>query len=216
MSCIPLTEAEIDHANRLFEMVEGFTATVEAMDLIRERLPGFDLPTCLVKFAAVNTLYGTFVFVTVRMAKHIRGVMSGVASGALGPELVDRLSELPAENGEKNAPRLASFASKFAHFFVSPETFPILDRFVEMSLKHHLGESYTDRPGERYQKFFERVQLLRACNRLEDVPYRSLDVYLWIEGQWLTWCKSKRENKKTTVNTEIKKLFLEGHYKDDC
>ena len=74
MGCIPLTEAEIDRANRLFEMAEGWSATVEAMDLIRQRLRGFDLPTCLVKFAAVNTLYATNVYAAIRMAKHIHQV----------------------------------------------------------------------------------------------------------------------------------------------
>ena len=214
MGCISLTEAEIDRANRLFEMAEGWSATVKAMDLIRERIPGFDLPACLVKFAAVNTLYGTKVFAAIRMAKHIRSVMPDVAADSPGPELVDLLSELPAEDGEKMTPRFTSFASKFAHFFVSPETFPILDSFVEVSLKHHLGKGYSYQPGERYQRFFERVERLRGCNGLKHVPYRSLDGYLWVKGQWLTWCKSNRENKEATINTEIKQLFLKGFYND--
>ena len=169
MGCIPLTEAEIDRANRLFEMAEGWSATVEAMDLIRQRLRGFDLPTCLVKFAAVNTLYAANVYAAIRMAKHIHQVTPS-NTGSLGPEFVDRLSELPAGDPDEKVRRFTSFASKFAHFFINPETFPILDSFVEVSLKNHLGKGYSYKPGERYQKFFERVERLRVCNGLENRP----------------------------------------------
>ena len=211
MGCIPLIESEIDRANRLFEMAEGWSATVEAMDLIREKLPGFDLSTCLVKFAAVNTLYATRVYATTRMAKYVHQVTPR-NTASLGPDFVDRLSELPVEDPDEKVRRFTSFASKFAHFFVNPERFPILDSFVEVSLKHHLGKGYGYEPGERYQRFFECVERLRECNGLNHVPYRSLDGYLWLKGQRLTW----GNNKDATINAEIKELFLAGFFEDDC
>ena len=215
MRCIPVTEADIDRARRLLEMADGFTATIDAMDLVHKKLPGFDLPTCLVKFAAVNTLYGANVYAAVRMAKHIHHMRLS-NTDSLGPDFVDRLSELPVEDPDEKFRRFTSFASKFAHFFVRPEKFPILDSFVEMSLKHHLGKGYSYQPGERYQRFCERIERLRECNGLKEVPLRSLDGYLWVEGLWLTWCKNKHKDKKATINSEIEQLFLEGHYKDGC
>jgi len=199
---IPLSEELVHRANKLYEHLEQWQAVDTALQALRDKFPNFDLTSCLLKVVAINALYGTNVYAIRRMASHVRQVMARTESSisTCGPELVEQLADLaPAK---PNAPKRThlSFASKFAHFFVEPERFPILDGYAARMLNTHLGCPR----GElfRYRTFVENLR------RLKEEPdwfgtYRELDHYLWISGQYLTW----RKNPKAQINAELRTLF---------
>jgi hypothetical protein len=56
-------------------------------------------------------------------------------------ELVERLAFLPKSQERQRQMNHLSFASKFAHFFVDTELFPIYDSFAAKMLIHHLGSA---------------------------------------------------------------------------
>lgn len=109
---------KIDAANRLHDRLEQWKLADQALRLLAERCADFEPATCLLKVAAVNELYGTNVYATTRMAKHVARLLVGANLATAGPELVERLAALPAADGQKGKRRHLSFASKFAHFFL--------------------------------------------------------------------------------------------------
>src|SRR5947209_9662363 len=119
----PLSMTQIEAANRLHGKLLQWQVTVRALHTLQENLPGFDIEVTLLKVAAVNQLYGTNVYAVVRMARHVTGVMQE----ARGMEDADLVEELASLTGRKHR----SFASKFAHFFIDMERFPIFDSYAE-------------------------------------------------------------------------------------
>ncbi len=160
-------------------------------------MPSFDRESTLLKAVAVNELYYTNVFAIVSMAEHMAKVLNerGVASDA---GLVDRLAV-----SSTNTRRFVSFASKFAHFFVDSDRFPIFDSFVLSMIKLHLGvrkNIWTSaQPYAEFFEMFRRVQTL-ACPTCTN---RELDRYLWVAGQYRAWMK----NRKAQINGELRTAF---------
>ena len=75
-------------------------------------------------------------------------------------------------------------ASKYAHFFVDPGRFYILDYNAGQALAVHLGARRVD-PADwpDYPAFVQRVETLRRRDRIT-VSNRELDHYLWLYGCW--------------------------------
>ena len=77
----------------------------------------------LLKASVLNQLYATNVFAIFDMAGHICEVI-GAYQGPAGPPLVEKIALMRFGDKER---RFVSFASKYAHFFIDPSTFPIVD-----------------------------------------------------------------------------------------
>src|SRR5690349_6766320 len=128
---VPLSMSQIDAANRLHRQLSQWQVTDDALRALKDRFPGFAIDATLLKVVAVNQLYGTNVYAVVRMAQHIAEVMLE-ASHMDDAGLVE---ELAALSGMKHT----SFASKFAHFFIDVERFPIYDSYAVKMVAYHLG-----------------------------------------------------------------------------
>src|SRR5687768_11729209 len=121
----PLTDAHVQAASRLHSRLKQWAATDGALEQLREKFPGFDLEAALLKTVAINQLYGTNVYAAMRVAENVVAVMKKPPDGAA---LVETLAEVELANGEKK--HLRSFASKFCHFFVDRDRYPIFDKYV--------------------------------------------------------------------------------------
>src|SRR5689334_2551341 len=99
---VPLLHSQIEAASRLHARLEGWRITDNALGQIRDRFPGFDKESCLVKSVAVNTLYGTQVLAIVRMARHVHETLSHCDTSTVGIDLVEQLAMLRIE-GQKRA-----------------------------------------------------------------------------------------------------------------
>lgn len=198
---ISLTREQIAAANRIHDQLSNWSLVDRALERLSKNMSGFDRESILLKAAAVNQLYYTNVFAIVPMAEHMANVLN--EPGAVSDHgLVDRLAVL-STNTRQAQRRFVSFASKFAHFFVDPDRFPIFDSFGLHMIKLHLGVRKdiwrSTQPYAEFLEMFRRVQTL-ACPTCTN---RELDRYLWVAGQYRAWMK----NSKAQINGELRSVF---------
>ncbi len=198
----PLTRDQIQAAQALHARLTGWQEIETALETLADRFPGFDFPATLLKATAVNALYGTNVLAIYRMAKHVQGVLTKAGSGVEPWLLVERIAALPSPD-DKPRRLCLSFASKFAHFFLDAEQYPIKDWYAESTLRFHLGRGNTvndkEHPYRAYVTNHRRVKELSAL----DPTNRELDHYLWLAGQYRTW----KKNPEARLSREIRELF---------
>lgn len=205
---VPLTLRQIEAANSLRDQLPGWVTVDQTLIDVAARFPEMDSSAALVKVAVLNQLYGTNVYAVFRMAEHVRSVLwdfnlSALCEPFADTALVERLADLPKTPGQKHLRKHWSFASKFAHFFVDLERFPIYDSYAERLAAYHLGTRGLIRDAERPYRAFvlnlralvERAQL--TCN------WTELDRYLWFAGQYHAW----KRDAKAKINTELARLF---------
>lgn len=200
---VPLSARQVAAAGRLYGRLEQWRGGDAALEALVERFPGFDAAGTLLKVVAVGSLYGSAAVNSARFAKHVRGVLTEEALASAGPELVEQLAAVPPAPGEHRARLHLAFASKFAHFFVDPDRFPIMDTHAGRMVKLHLGRrNRVSDESHRYLEFVTNFRRLRAMAGLKG-PKRELDRYLWLAGRYRQWLK----NPSTRVNAELGSLF---------
>jgi hypothetical protein len=193
---IALTPKQVTAASHVHARLSSWKATDYALDSLKERMPGFDERACLIKAAAINQLYGTNVFALTRMAAHVAEIMQSPSR----TDLVEDLATLTTAGKQR---RHLSFASKFAHFFVDGDRFPIFDSYAVQSLRYHLSgiTLSTDNP----PPYSAYVQALHALTDLAGLTCsgRELDRYLWLGGLYRTWLR----NNGAPINVGVATLF---------
>lgn len=187
-------------AGSLHSTLTQWRVTDDALSRLQEAMPGFGPEETLLKVVAINALYGTNVFALVRAATHVQTVLGSADLANAGPELVESLANIPTTSFARPK-RYVSFASKFAHFFISAERFPIYDSYAEQMLLLHLGPSALRRRERPYEAFVVNVERLKLEYGLR-CSYREMDRYLWVAGQYRAYAKGKR-----MLNTELLHLF---------
>lgn len=104
------------------------------------------------------------------------------------------------------------FASKFAHFFLDAEAFPIYDQYARLVVHIHIDDLNEDEKpnssyGRSYKRFFQFYKkFFRLKHQLEQrdgISYstKTLDHYLWSAGQYIAWKKGIR--RKSYINERI-------------
>jgi hypothetical protein len=138
-----------------------------------------------------------------RMAEHVREVLSRFELPTAGPELVEELAELPGPGSKGKLRHFHSFASKFAHFFIGAERFPILDGYAERMVRLHLGRRNVHHDTVyRYVAFVRNFEALQRLAGWSGTT-RALDQYLWLAGRYGAW----RRNPDVAINGELKRFF---------
>lgn len=197
----PILQRQIDAGNYLYEHLKTWVASERAFERLRDQMPGFALPTSLLKAAAINDLYSTRVFAIWRMARHVSEVACTLPKNPV--EAVRKIARLSAD-GEGEAPTHTSFASKFCHFFIDSERFPIYDRYCRNMVARHLGRDQLQRDSRNpYRAFKANIDRLRELSGLS-VSYRELDRYLWLTGQYHEWLD---KGDKAQINSDVRELF---------
>jgi len=200
---VPLLPTQIAAAERLHARSRQWEVSDGALHALAKRFPDFGDEAVVLKSVAINALYGTNIFAITRMAEHVKGVIAKSDLASAGPELVEQLAALPKTAGQKKPRLYFSFASKFAHFFIDPERFPILDNYAAKTLVFHLGEkNMAKRPGHPYLAFVENLLRLRTAADLT-CSTRELDHYLWVAGEYRAW----RGKPDVQINMEMRRLF---------
>lgn len=207
-----LTTERLAAARKLFEADAEWQAMEQLFDELRAAYPSNrDLKAVLLKASVINALYTTNVWAIRAMARHICEVFSGEASRP-DAELVARIAEL-AVGGKVR--RFVSFASKYAHFFVDPDRFYILDYYAGQALATHLGGRRVD-PADwtpDYPTFVQRVETLRRRDGIT-VSNRELDHYLWLYGCWRDHLQGRLQSRDLSetfkqANAELRLAFGE-------
>lgn len=202
----PLTEDMIRTAGEIYQRLPAWQTTDRTLIMLNRQLPGTGFEEILLKAIAVNTLYGTFVYAIWKAAVHIHQLMEKVNPNAIDADFVDKLAVIPgtATKGSKKDRAFSSFASKFAHFFIDENRFPIKDSYAEDMIRYHLGRGnwlpYPERPYFEYVTNFNRLR--ESCGY--NGSLRELDRYLWLAGQFKVWTGKKED---AEINQEVKEFF---------
>ena len=192
---VPLLVSQIEAANKLHQQLLQWQITDKALYSLRVRFSEFDIEAALLKVVAVNQLYGTNIYAVTRMAQHITKIMP-LAGELEASDLVEQLASL---SGRKHR----SFASKFAHFFIDMERFPIYDSFAVKMVAYHLGKHGQAHDTKYpYKAFIENINRLKKHAHLSCTS-KELDRYLWLAGLYRTWLR----NRDSQINAEVKELF---------
>ncbi len=204
---VPLTAAQVAAANTLHRQLTSWATTDRALALLDARCEGFGPEATLLKVVAINQLYGTNVYATTRMAAHVSAELARQPPApSADPEadiaLVERIAALPPAPNQPHPRKHTSFASKFAHFFIDRDRFPIYDEYAARTVHLHLGQNRHKEPARPYRAFVRNVHALRdraglACTLAE------LDRYLWLAGLYRAW----QRNHAATINVEVATLF---------
>jgi hypothetical protein len=206
---VPLLPSQIDAAQRLYARLDLWQATNAAFASLRQAFPGFNLEASLLKAAAINQLYGTNVYAIARMAGHISNVMRTLSDTYDDLALVEQIAALPDPEGG-NVRRHLSFASKFAHFFISDERFPIYDSYAAMTLNYHLhGRAVPPTNTPSYTRYVAATQAVREDAGVSCSVSR-LDAYLWLAGLAIVWRTAQVKSMQAKINAEVRVLFMHG------
>lgn len=206
MLAVPLTESQLMAAGRIHDELEDWVAAQRALDNLATTMPSnADLDQVLVKAAALNQLYRTNVYRLHDMALHMLETFSSETDWEDECVLVERIAYLLSSDKFHK-----SFASKYCHFFVDPDRFPLFDRYVPLTVRVHLGRgNYRCKvTAQTYRNFCADLTTLRA-NLSFSPTVRELDHYLWLRGQWETF---RRKGEKTQIGAEVKNLFKTAEF----
>lgn len=158
----------------------------QGLDELRLSFPSnCDLKSVLLKASTVNALYATNVYAIRAIARHICEVFFA-EKGPSDLGLVSRIAVLKVSSGKER--RCVVFASKYAHFFVDPDRFCILDYYAGQALAAHLGAAPDW--ARDYPAFARDVERLRQRDRIT-VSNRELDHYLWLYGRWRDYVRGQ-------------------------
>jgi len=196
--------AQLAAAKQIYGRTVEWRRSDRALRVLSRRVHGFSPEATLLKAVAINSLYRTNIYAIVRVAAHVQRTLGRPDLRSAGPELVERMAACPMTDGTVRS--LPSFASKFAHFFIAPERFPILDRYAETALRRHLGREAIKDPLRPYLAFARNIECFRKCLGFR-VTLADLDHYLFIAGQHLEW-SDKRE--QAAIGMEMKAMFMRG------
>lgn len=200
---VPLSPEQILAANRLHARLTQWILGLRAMAALRSRFPENTADAVLLKIITVNSLHGPNVMSRARVARHLEKVLSAADIEHAGPELVEKLASVPSGAAGGGTRKLYSFASKFAHFFLNPDDFPLMDQTSARMVRYHLGpRSWVPDEGYRYREFAANFRRLRGQSGFKGRK-RELSRYLWVAGQYHEWLRSP----KARINPELKSLF---------
>jgi hypothetical protein len=210
--------SQIKVAQEIQKELRMWDLTDKALRKLNECYEGFSLGACMVKAAAVNSLYSTYVLAITQMAEHIHAVLQLEEFGSItesnSAELVERIAALKLSSARADqgldpdmaAPKrhkqrqFRSFASKFCAFFVNPDLFPIYDEAAREAIKHHLPPEDVDQL-LTYSAFMKNVRALCEWSNLQ-VGYKEIDRYLWLRGMY-----DRHAKRDPRVNSELRKFF---------
>lgn len=202
---VTLSESQIESARCMSAFMPRWQLAEGSLVRLAEAMPGFDLHASLVKAVAVNSIFGTQVLATMRMAEWVHGLLGDGQTNEMGVGLVETMAALKPNKGDKRRV-FTSFAAKFCHFFVDADRYPIYDDAARQALRLHLGKAYCDDTQHPYGSFCRNFENLRSHAGVNANP-RDLDRYLWLTGMYMRWQKERRNDSKSRVNEELRNHF---------
>lgn len=200
------TELRSDH-------MLDWSASARALYSLPTLLPENDEDSVLCRVAAVNSLYNAGVSDQNAMARHLceltgAGALADASVGAA--EIVRRIATLPGRLND--APGCLVFASKYAHFVLDPDLYPIYDQHAARALMRHYGklcnETLVGR--DRYTRFHEMYEVVRAHSReIASVSHGDLDAYLWLSGVYREWRRMRAGESYHAIARSSVKFFAD-------
>jgi hypothetical protein len=209
----PVYEPTADRVSAACTEFDGQNGVMEqALTELFRLLPHNDSnPHVLLKVAALDALYSTWILALRDVARHIfercEEVDSALALGS--PEIVDTIAVVKiGATGEKR--RFYSFASKYCSWH-RQDSYPIWDSRVNAYLtwlrKRPTGSFLVKNPDSwtEYREFVNMINNLRNVYSLGGFGFKQIDKFLYTEGGKLIAEKERlrRAKKDTAASTRL-------------
>lgn len=168
-----------------WDSLEKYTLPEQSLELLFKKFchGNTRVEYVLLKVAALNQFYGTNIFDTYSVAKHIvkMGIDQRLEKG--DPLLVNELALVTIKGKQKN---FYSFASKYCSHH-APERFPIYDSFVEKMLWHYANTDlffpFNKTDLKKYDLFVQIIKAFQKFYGLEEFSLKKIDIFLWLAGK---------------------------------
>lgn len=200
----PISLKKVELANGWFDEVDSVKKPDVVLDLLSERFPGNDIESTLIKAVAINSLYGTNVFAIYNAAEHIAGELKNPKINYKDDKFINRLATIEVEQkGETVEKHFISFASKYAHFFINSQEFPMYDSYARRIIEAHIANNDLIRNSQNPYLAFKQNFFMLMDELKYKVSTRELDHYLWFVGQLKTW----QGDHDSHINAGLRRLF---------
>lgn len=138
----------------------------------------------LLKVATLNDFYGTNIFKTYSVAKHIFEMRIDGRLQVGDLTLVEDLAK--TEMPDKSVRNFYSFATKYCSHH-RPEVYAIYDSYVDEVLRYFRGRdkfaSFRNSNLKNYKTFVDIVRTFREFYGLSEYSLKDIDRYLWQLGK---------------------------------
>lgn len=222
------TERQIIAAQELHKKMEYWNQADEILAELKEKDPGLtDRKLTFLKATLVNSFYNAgyreieevtrwIVAQKPALPEEYRNI--GSNDDARRIDLVRSIAlRGRTEKTRQFDPRLAEgyvFASKFAHFFLDADAFPIYDQYARLLVHFHIDDlNEEEQPSSKYGKPYERFfqfykkffRLKQQLEQRDSISYstKDLDCYLWPAGQYITWKKCCFPKRPFYINERV-------------
>lgn len=190
--------ARVAAVERLWARTPGLIQGERALFALQGCFPRYDAESTLLKVIAVHSLDSSRTFPVARWAEHVTQTLIGLDPLDVGRELVDALAALPGVKPAEHR-RALTFASRFAHYFIDADRFPVLDAWSEAELARLAPPPNDDECA--YVEFATRHARLAAQTGMPRA--RQLGHFLWLAGQYRVWSR----NRRTSIQSVARALF---------
>jgi len=198
---MPLERAQIEAADRLWNRLDDLQRSDRALASLQGVLSTFDRESTLLKVLALHPIDTSKTHVGLPLAREISEFLRAVDTQRCGLQVVDDLAAVADRHGKSSYDGLG-FASRFAHYFIDSERFPVLDAWSERALEALLGGVLLGAEGDgRYVRF--ACSFAHVAEPLALPRRRRLGRWLWLAGQYTAW----RANRRTAINRAVRDLF---------
>jgi hypothetical protein len=170
---------------RKWETLEKYKSQEDALTLLfQEFCPHHDdIVHVLLKVSALNDFYGTNIYNTHAVAKHIVALKVDQRIAEGDHSVVNEIAAVTIGGKARNC---YSFASKYCNHH-NPERFPIYDSYVETMLLHFRKTdrfaAFAKADLKKYHQFVGIIEAFRQHYLLEQFSLRQIDIYLWLAGK---------------------------------
>lgn len=214
---LPIEPERVDIALRLRrDHMTDWADAANVLYAMRNSLNGTSDAAVLGRVAAVNSLYnaglGSAVLEMVRHIQELERAAPLKLRDGSPAVVVEDIAFLPRRNTD--APGCQVFASKYAHFFLSPERYPIYDQHAARALMRHNGRLVAGMLDgkHRYSLFCDLLEsVVKRSPKLVRPHYGDLDAYLWLVGIYREWHRKRLGLKYRDIN-RASAVFFKKHW----
>ena len=139
----------------------------------------------LVLICVINNIYGTQIYATIEVAKHILNLNIDKHLANANAAIVDQIANIKIGNKEKN---LYSFATKYCSWH-NQDDYSIYDKYVDGILvayrDHYAFAEFEHKQLRQYVLYKEVVEKFRKHFNLTQYSLKHLDKFLWLYGKEL-------------------------------
>lgn len=182
-------------------------------DYIKQFHDNTDFHKVFTKVVLINSLYGTNIFDTSKMASHIHDPKKNIDVRIKGGDIkviddIRKGHDIKRKKGNKELD-FYSFATKYANWH-NPSAFPIFDNLVndlltQFKKKNILPIEFTAEKLRDYEEFKSVIDSLKKLLQLGDWNYKKIDKALWICAKFL-YRKEQLQNEVGVIKTLEEKV----------